>query len=87
MITVRQMKSDLKKWGVSPEYIGTKKIDIEPVYERCRAIKTLYKGYLEWNDIGAELNHWLARPDVPLDKISEKLLAHKNRTPEDIGKK
>jgi len=87
MTTVKQMKKDLQSWGVDPEFIKKKKSDIDPVYERCRAIKTLYSGYLEWNEIGAELNHWIARPDVSLDKISEKLLAHKNRAPEDIGKK
>ena len=87
MITVRQMISDLKKWGVIPEYIGYRKADVEPIHTRCNAIKTLYKEYLEWDSIGPELNHWLARPDVTLDVISDRLQLHRERAPGDIGKK
>ena len=88
MTSVKKMNSDLKEWGVDYEYRKGNKSVIEPVYKRCKDIKKLYKGVLEWENIGKEFNLFLSTAkDKSLYDISRSLVAHSGNFPESIGKK
>jgi hypothetical protein len=87
MTTVKNMLSDLRSWGVGEKYIGKRKVDIKPVWETCKAIKDVYKEHLSWDEVGAEINLFLSKPSINIDRIRSSVKRHAELRPDDIGKK
>ena len=87
MVTKKQIVKKLKGYGLENKFCKGNKDVVQKTLDEVEQIKTIYKNYLKWDDIGAELNFWFNKDAINFHEINLAVKSHAKTKPHAIGKK